>query len=197
MRLSGTSMATAVVSGGVALLLNAQPSLSPAQVKVALQMGAHFMPEAGLIGAGAGSVNFYQGEKFEQNGLLTSLTTTLTNLLGIGSGAAYRDKGTLISRVYDGSGINLLNLLGVLNLFGNANGSEYGVLNLAGTSNSLGYSAPNYLVWGNVSQWSSSYYLVWGNSIQDPEGEYLVWGNDDTTDSNYLVWGNSLPGGGH
>lgn len=197
MRLSGTSMATAVVSGGVALLLNAEPSLSPAQIKVALQMGARFMPSAGLIAAGAGSVNFYQSETTEQQSLLTALTTTLTKLLGVGSGAAYRDRGTLISRVYDGSGINLLNLLGVLNLFGTADAAEYGVLNLAGTSNPIGYEAPNYIVWGNVSQWSSSYYIVWGNSIEDPEGEYIVWGNADTTDSNYIVWGNSLPGGGH
>ena len=40
-------MATGVVSGGVALLLNAQPSMTPAQVKFALQTGARFMPDGG------------------------------------------------------------------------------------------------------------------------------------------------------
>ena len=47
-RLSGTSMSAAVVSGGVALLLDATPRLNPAQVKIALQTGAQFLPEAGL-----------------------------------------------------------------------------------------------------------------------------------------------------
>ena len=54
MRLSGSSMSTAVVSGGIALLLNAQPSMTPAQVKIAIQMGARFMPNDGLIGARRG-----------------------------------------------------------------------------------------------------------------------------------------------
>ena len=39
LRLSGTSVATAVVSGGVALLLNAEPSMTPAQVKMSLAVG--------------------------------------------------------------------------------------------------------------------------------------------------------------
>jgi serine protease AprX len=59
MSLSGTSMAAPMVSGGVALLLQGSPNLSPAQVKFALQNGATAMTDAGLIGAGAGSVNFW------------------------------------------------------------------------------------------------------------------------------------------
>ena len=55
--LSGTSMSTGVVSGAVALVLEANTGLTPAQVKMALQSSATFMPEAGLAGAGAGSLN--------------------------------------------------------------------------------------------------------------------------------------------
>jgi serine protease AprX len=210
LRLSGTSMSTAVVSGGIALLLNAEPSLTPAQVKVALQMGARYMPKEGLIGAGAGSVNFAQSLKVARSGLLNNLLTTVTSLLGVSSGAAFRDNGTLIDRVYDRTGIRLLRLLDLGPLFDDAASLEPGVLNLVGTSNPLGSTAANYLVWGNVAGWSSSYYLVWGNTIQAPSGQYLVWGNNeptnsnylvwgnqDTTNSNYLVWGNSVPGGGH
>lgn len=197
LRLSGTSMSTAVVSGGVALLMNAYPSLTPAQVKMSIQMGARFIPEAGLIGAGTGSVNFAQSMKIAQNGLLNNLTTTITSLLGLSSGAAFRDQGTLIDRVYDRTGIRLLRILDLSRLFGDADSAEPGVLNLVGLTNPLGNTGANYVVWGNVAGWSNSYYVVWGNSIQSPSGQYVVWGNNEFSDPNYVVWGNSMGGGGH
>ena len=46
--LNGTSMATGVVSGAVALVLEANKGLTPAQVKMTLQSSATFMPAAGL-----------------------------------------------------------------------------------------------------------------------------------------------------
>src|SRR5688572_33509460 len=46
-----------MVTGAVALVLEANKGLTPAQVKMALQSSATFMPEAGLAGAGAGSLN--------------------------------------------------------------------------------------------------------------------------------------------
>ena len=55
--LSGTSMSAAVTSGSVALLVQANPTLTPAQVKLALQLSASPIPGAGLVEAGAGSLN--------------------------------------------------------------------------------------------------------------------------------------------
>ena len=55
--MNGTSMATGMVSGAVALVLEANKGLTPAQVKMTLQSSATFMPEVGLVGAGAGSLN--------------------------------------------------------------------------------------------------------------------------------------------
>ncbi len=57
MQMSGTSMSAAVVSGVAALVLQANPQLDPVEVKAALQLGATFIPETGLIACGAGSVD--------------------------------------------------------------------------------------------------------------------------------------------
>jgi serine protease AprX len=190
-RLSGTSMATGVVSGGVALLLDANPNLSPAQIKVALQASARFMPEEGLIGAGAGLVNFDAAERMVTSGLVGSLLNNLLDELG---GPSYRDRGGyngLIDRVYDRTGIRLLGLLDLSFLFSTADDAEWGVLNLVGQNNALGSAAPNYVIWGNVAGWSTSYYVIWGNTIMTPEGQYVIWGNSDVQ-SEYVIWSNGF-----
>ncbi len=197
MRLSGTSMAAAVVSGGVALLLNANPSLSPAQVKIALQMGARYMSDGGLIGAGAGNVNFAQTMKVAQSGLVSSLLNTVTSVLGLSSGATFRDRGSLIDRVYDRTGLRLLGILDLGALLGGAENGEWGVLNLLGLTNPLGSVPPNRLVWGQVAGWSSSYYVIWGSAIQSPSGQYVIWGSSDYSDPNYVIWGSAWTGDGH
>jgi serine protease AprX len=191
-RLTGTSMSTAVVSGGVALLLDANPYMTPGQIKIALQMGATFMPQAGLVASGAGSVNFPQSQKVAATGLVSSLLGTVDKLLGTSSGATFRDTGTLIDRVYDRTGIRLLGLLDLGWLLGTADYAEPGVLNLLGLSNPIAQTPANHLVWGDVATWTDNYHLVWGDSIQSPSGQHLVWGDSEHTDSNHLVWGDAV-----
>jgi serine protease AprX len=190
-RLSGTSMSAAVVSGGIALLLDSDPWMTPAQVKIVLQTGARSMPDAGLVAAGAGSVDFAASQRLARAGVVGSLLTSATSTLGLSGGASYRDAGTLIDRIYDRTGIRLLNLLDLGALLKGADTAEWGVLNLLGLANPLGSVAPNYIVWGTVADWSTSYYIVWGTTMQSPEGEYIVWGTGDYS-NEYIVWGTTV-----
>ena len=60
---SGTSQATAVVSGAVALLIADRPSLTPAQVKYILMDTADRLPKADRQGQGAGLIDLKQADR--------------------------------------------------------------------------------------------------------------------------------------
>ena len=74
--LSGTSMSAAVTSGAVALLLQERPELSPSSVKAVLQLTSTFLPAAGLIGGGAGSLNVLAAAEYAAHGFAGALPTT-------------------------------------------------------------------------------------------------------------------------
>jgi hypothetical protein len=191
MYLSGTSMATPMVSGGIALLLQGAPALSPAQVKLAIQNGATYMKDGGLMGAGAGSVNFLASRKIAANGLLNVLTTTVNGLLVSSSGASFWDAGTLSSRLYAGLGIRLLDTVTAPLVWLNPSLLHFGDLNLLGLTNPLASVVPKYLQYGTVAGWTNADTIAWGTTIYDPSGQTIAWGTD-TTSGETIAWGTSM-----
>jgi serine protease AprX len=190
LRMSGTSMSAPMVTGAAALLLQAQPSMTAAQMKFELQSGATYMIDAGVYGAGAGNANFWTSRQVQAN---SNLLTSLTNLsLDRSGGVSFWDSGQLQNRLYSGTGIRLINLLELPGILLNPSTLAWGNLNLIGLTNPISLLAPKRILFGDVSYWTSNEHLVWGDDVYSPEGQHLVWGDNDTTDDYHLVWGDAV-----
>jgi len=193
MTLSGTSMAAPMVSGAVALLLQGTPSMSPAHVKLVMQSGATYVANGGLMGAGAGSANFWASRKIAASGLIGSLVNTVVGGLGVtASGASYWDKGTLSDRLYKGDGYRLLSLLDLPKIWLNPSLLYYGDLNLIGLTNPLARVSSCPLLWGVVSTWTTENQINWGDTVHDPQGQSIMWGDSGTADDTSIMWGDAM-----
>lgn len=190
LRLSGTSMSAPMVSGAAALLVQANPYISPAQVKFLLQSGSTYMTDAGVFGGGAGNADFWTSRQTQATaGLLTSLTSLLLDRTG---GMSFWDNsGQLQNRLYAGSGIRLLGLLELPGLLLNPLQLATGNLNLVGLTNPISLLPAKRILYGDVSYWTGSDHIVWGDDVSSPSGEHIVWGDNDATDDYHIVWGDS------
>ena len=167
--LSGTSMATPVVAGTVALMLEANPNLTPNLVKAILQFTAQVYDRYDYLTQGAGFLNTLGAVR------LARYFETANK------GDAYPNMKAWSRHIFWG---NRRVTGGVLTPGGTAwlNGLQWGANSTPAGQN---------IVWGENCDNASCDNIVWGNNIVWGESEgddNIVWGN---TDGDNIVWGNS------
>ena len=144
---SGTSQASAVVSGAAALLLAARPNLTPDQAKWALTSTATALPRTTTLTAGAGLVNVTAAVKAAA-APPTTAALTATSQYGTGTGSVEATRGT--GHLWLGG----VELVGEKDIFGRAwNASAWAAATKAGTSWSGGTYSGN--AWSGGS-WASN-----------------------------------------
>ena len=166
--LSGTSMAAPVVSGTVALMLQANPSLTPNLVKAILQFTAQEYPGYDALTQGTGFLN-------------TRGAVVLSEYFGQAvPGSPYPSMTGWSKQIFWGN----TRVRGGVPAPGATAWS--GDVVWGGTSTPTG----NNIVWGDNCADASCAGVVWGNNIVwgNSDDDNIVWGNND--DDN-IVWGNS------
>jgi serine protease AprX len=192
--LNGTSMATPVVSGAVADMLQRQPSLTPDQVKARLMKTAYKTFPASSI-----AVDEVTGETFVSQ---YDVLTIGAGYLDVAAALANKDlaTGTAMSPTayYDATSGNVYLVDDPSSTWDDTD--VYAGLAVSGTKGVWGSQAvwgssvidANKAVWGSQAVWGSStvdgFKAVWGS--QGVWGSKAVWGSSDT-EADKAVWGSS------
>jgi subtilisin family serine protease len=184
--LTGTSMATPLVSGAVALMLQANPSLTPNLIKAILEFTAISKPGVSALRQGAGFMNVAHAVALAAHPLTAKSTVP----------------STWAKHVLWG---NYMLNGGVINPKANAwrLGVEWGWPTTNGTDG-------DNIVWGTASDGDN---IVWGTSSDGDnivwgtasDGDNIVWGTDcggadcdnvvwGTADGDNIVWGTASDG---
>jgi serine protease AprX len=117
-RASGTSQAAAVVSGEVALLLQANPALTPDQVKGLLQDNADGLPRTSATMGGSGGTDLHK--MYQQLLKVAPIRNSSSASWGTGTGSLEAARGT--AHLADGDVV----LIGEFDVFGQPwNGSAW------------------------------------------------------------------------
>jgi hypothetical protein len=175
-------------------------------VKVALQITAEGMPEAGLVAAGTGSVNLYSARRVASgnDGLLGVLSSLLIGGTPVtGSGFAYLRPGARLDQSPSGQ----TRVFGLIDV------------RKSRWSGRTSSSTPSQIIWGDTNWWTadqqiiwgdqifnpasqqiiwgdqiynpSGQQIIWGDQIYNPSGQQIIWGDQSTTGGNQIIWGDS------
>jgi subtilisin family serine protease len=172
MHLNGTSMAAGVVSGVVALALQANPAITPNALKAVLEYSAVDVQDLTYTG----SADFLTQGTGEISGGALTLAAHLDARAP--AGAHWLTASLSPFTLIDGTATPWVQRL----LFGNYPVSGADLLDAQRPAFAL------EMVWGN-SLVDDADNVVWGNSLDD---DNVVWGNSLAEDLDNIVWGNSL-----
>jgi len=163
--LTGTSMSTPLVSGAVALMLQANPNLTPNLIKAILEFTAISKPGVSPLRQGAGFMN-------------VSHAVMLASLAGQPGTTQFTVPSTWSRHILWG---NHMLSGGVLNPKANAwrLGVEWGWARTNATDG-------DNIVWGTMSDGDN---IVWGTMS---DGDNIVWGT--AQDGDNIVWGTAQDG---
>jgi hypothetical protein len=196
--LSGTSMAAPVVSGTVALMFQANPSLTPNLVKAILQYTAQPYPGYNALRQGAGFVNslgairlarFYAqnqpgsrmptqrvwskqiiwGNHRLSGGYLNPLGSAWSTGVVWGAARALNDLDNIVWGTECGDGCDNI---------------VWGTHDVNGDNIVWGTDGDDNIVWGTEGDDN----IVWGTDV---DGDNIVWG---TADDDNIVWGTDCGG---
>jgi serine protease AprX len=164
--LSGSSMATAVVSGAVAQLLQLEPKLTPAEVKFALQFTAQRLDGFGIVEQGAGSLNVPLAAALVQTRYVFDAPTV----------------DVIAGEPIEASQIVFANTV--------VWGSRGGVQGDTVVWGSRGGVRGDTVVWGSRGGVQGDT-VVWG-SRGGVQGDTVVWGSRGGVQGDTVVWGNTV-----
>jgi serine protease AprX len=175
MRLSGTSMAAAVVSGAVAIAFDQRRNLAPVETKAVLQLTSSQIRGEGLVATGAGSLNVLGATAYLASANASPITTI--------AGETVRRSG-LVFQEFEEQNRGLGSLRSVLK------GQPSGIVWSTEASDTIIWSTNDTIIWSTTADadtiiWSTWYEdtIIWSTSTIDT----IIW-STGYSHSDTIIW---------